>query len=535
MKQVMRELWLKQLIALLSLVATLVPVVVLAAEHEIHVSNDFSVTYNDVSGPGRDQSSLTRGTRYLDELSVFGNGRLESFDYNYTVGGKTTDDRGNDSKTWSLTNLQGRFTDKVHTLTIGDTFESFSQYALNTAVKGGSYKYSPGGCLPEVTLLYGVAYPRWDNIWATKTTERQVFGGKIKQALLADELWVGFSGVQTIDHNGYGSGSLFDGNVFTGDWEYRPIPGLTIRGESSFSYYGEAPQSGIYRETNGNAHKIEAVGDADPSRISIEYERVSPGYLTIAGSATPDREKVKSKWRYKYAKNLTMNLGFLWFHDNLDGQKTTGRTDRYKPEAGITVKHLFSRQYAVADLSYKVDIANGAVESTDHIINLNYRDRYGMFDSDTNLGITRYDTTGSRRSFEFTYNAALSSRHTLGAVVLKPSLYLGGWTANEELAAPQATDQIYEYSAALGVDVPGLKITSNVKVGENRLVKQVGTDTSKTFANMNIFWRPDFLAKAQGMLYAKASVNDFRYDPNVGSGSQNFRESSVTSGINCQF
>ena len=52
---------------------------------------------------------------------------------------------------------------------------------------------------------------------------------------------------------------------------------------------------------------------------------------------------------------------------------------------------------------------------------------------------------------------------------------------------------------------------------------------------MNLFWRPDFLAKAQGMLYAKASVNDFRYDPNVGSGSQNFRESSVTSGINCQF
>ncbi len=502
------------------------------AEHEIHGSNDFSVTYNDVSGPGRDQSSLTRGTKYLDEMSVFGNGRLGSVDYNWTVGGKATDDRRNDPKNFSLTNLQGRFTDKIHALTIGDTFESFSQYALNTAVKGSSYKYSRGGYVPEISLIYGLAYPRWDNIWGTKTTERQIFGGKIKQALLQDELWIGFSGVQTIDHKG--TSSLYDGNVFTGDWEYRPIPGLVIRGESSFSYYGQE-QPGVYTETNGYAHKVEAVGDADPSRVSIEYELVSPRYLTLAGSATPDREKVKSKWRYKYAKDLTMNFGFLWFHDNIDGQKTAGRTDRYKPEAGITIKRLFSRQYAVADLSYKLDIATGVTKSTDHFVNLNYRDRFGLFDSDTNFGIIRYDITGSRRSFEYTYNTALSSRHSLGAVVLKPSLYLGGWTANEELAAPQATDQIYEYSAGLGVDIPSVKITSNLKVGENRLVKQVGTDTAKTFANLNIFWRPDFLTRAQGMLYAKASVNDFRYDPNSGSGSQNFRECSVTGGINLQF
>lgn len=524
------------LTACLFLAPILLPVLVLAAEHEIHGSNDLAVTYNDVSGPGRAQSSLTRGTRYLDELSVFGNGRLGSVDYNWTVGGKATDDSRNDPKNFSLTNLQGRFTDKVHTLTIGDTFESFSQYALNTAVKGGSYKYTRGGYVPELSFIYGVAYPRWDNIWrATRTTERQILGGKIKQPLLADELWVGFSGVQTIDHNSYGGSSLFDGHLFTGDWEYRPIPGLTIRGESSFSYYGEAPQPGAYKETNGHAHKIEAVGDADPSRVSIEYERVSPRFLTLAGSATPDREKVKSKWRYKYSKNVTMNFGFLWFHDNLDGQKAAGRTDQYKPEAGITVKRLFSRQYAVADLSYKVDIASGARKTTDHMINLNYRDRFGPFDSDTNFGIIRYDTSGSRRALEYTYNTSLSSRHTFGAVVLKPNVYLGGWTANDELASPRTTDQIYEYSAGLGVDVPSVKITSNVKVGENRLDKQTGTDNVKTFASFNIFWRPDFLAKAQGMLYAKASVNDFRYDPNSAAGSQNFRESSVTTGMNVQF
>ena len=525
----------RQLTVWLALAAALAPMTVLAAEHEIHLSNDSSVTYNDLHGPGRAQSFLTSGTSYLEEMNVFGNGRFGSVDYNYTVGGKATDDRRNDPRDLSLTSLQVRLSDKVHTLTVGDTFESFSQYALNTAVKGGSFRYAPGRYLPEITLLYGLAYPRWDNLWSTKMTERQIFGGKIRQTLLPEELWIGFSGVQTTDHNGVGSGSLFDGHLFTGDLEYRPIPGLVIRGESSFSNYGEAPQSGSYLKTNGFALKLEAVGDADPSRVSIEYERVSPNFLTLAGSATPDREKVKSKWRFKYDKYLTMNFGFLWFHDDLDGKKTAGRTDRYKPEAGITLKRLFSRQYAVADISYKVDVATGAVESTDHYVNINYRDRFGVFDSDSNFGITRYDTQNLRSSQEYTYNSSLSSRHTLGAVVVKPSLNLGGWTANEELAAPRATEQIYEYSAGLGADFPGVKVTSNLKVGQNRLLRQGGTDTAKTFAYLHLFWRPDLLARVRGMFYAKASVNDFRYDPNAGSGSQDFRESSFTGGLNLQF
>ncbi|MBV5341672.1 MAG: hypothetical protein J0665_19315, partial [Deltaproteobacteria bacterium] len=75
----------------------------------------------------------------------------------------------------------------------------------------------------------------------------------------------------------------------------------------------------------------------------------------------------------------------------------------------------------------------------------------------------------------------------------------------------------------------------NFKVGENRLEKEVGTDTAKFFANMNIFWRPDMLSKLQGMVYAKASSNSFRYDPNAVGGSQNFRETSVTGGISTQF
>ncbi len=164
---------------------------------------------------------------------------------------------------------------------------------------------------------------------------------------------------------------------------------------------------------------------------------------------------------------------------------------------------------------------------------MNYRDRFGIFDSETNLGYTVYDTkTAVRDSTEYTYNTTVSSRHTVDKLILKPSLYLGGWTASDELA--DTKDMIYEYSIGLGLDVPDMKITSNFKVGLNKLEKDApGTDDSrKAFANMSVYYRPAVLAKLnQGMLYLRANINDFSYT----TGSRDFRETSITSGLNIQF
>ena len=503
--------------------------------HEIHGSNELSVTYNDVSGAGSSQSSLTEGFRYLEVLNLFGNGRVNQFDYTWNLGVKGTDDRRNDMKTWSMTNLQARITDKVNTLTVGDTFESLSQYSLNTALKGASYKLQHENFfVPQLTALYGVAYSRWDNLWGVDATERQVFGGKIRQNISRD-LWVGFSGIQTIDHMQDPSGELFDGQTYTVDWEYRPIPGLTVQGESAWAYSGVKGTDNSYTEYDGHAHKFVITGDGAPSRVTLEYERVSPDFKTVVGSATPDREKAKARWRYTITKDYTLTSAMLWYHDNLDGQKEY-RTEHYKPELSLTVKKPFSRQYAQALMSYKIDRTyNKKTDTLDHFINLNYRDRFGVIDSDTNFGVIVYDSDGSseRESAEYTYNTILSSRHTVGDVIIKPSLYLGGWTYNDELT--DRRDQIVEYSGGLGVDFPWLKVTSNLKVGENRLIKERNTDAAKTFGTLNVYWKPDYLANAGGMLYLKAFVNDYRYDPNNVSGSRDFRENSVTCSLNLQF
>jgi len=513
------------------------------AQNEFHLSNEFSYTYNDISGPGSAQSSLKQGFSYLEVMNINNIGNFKGFDYTFNFGLKATDDRANDIKTFSMTNLQGRITNKIHTVNLGDTFENFSQYALSSAFKGASYRFvKEDTYIPEVTLIYGYAYPRWDNAFAVydgrvPAIQRMVTGGRIKENI-GKTFWAGFSYVHSKDdYRVNPTDSLYTNNAYTVDFEYRPIKGLTIAGESSFSDQKEVPGEGTgLAETSrhGSAYKLTAVGDADPSRVSLEYERIAPNFTTLVGSATPDREKAKGKWRYKFNRNVTTNLGLLWFRDNLDGQKTQGRTDYYKPEVSLTFKRLLGRSSAVADIAYKLDIAsNNNQDNINHITTLNYQDQFfGFLDSDINLGYTWYDNKiqTAARSNEFTYNTSLSSRHTLNMVVLKPAIYWGVWSNRDELAV--SADQVYEYSGGFGLDIPDWKITSNFKAGQNNLQKSTGQDSTKTFANFSLYYRPSFLDKLnQGMLFVRVLVNDFAFK-RVDS---DYRETSVTAGLNIQF
>ena len=460
------------------------------AQSEFHLSGEFSFTTNDVTGAGSASSSLSEGIHYLNTLNMNLNGKTEKFDYNLNIGTKITDDRRNDIKTFSLTNFQAKFTNKFHTLNLGDTFESFSQYSLSSGLKGISYRYSNEDLkLTDLAFVYGLAYSRWDSLWhssKTKTIERKVYGGQIKYNLSPD-LWMRFNIVTSSDDNRLNStDQLYDNTIYVLDIEYKPLPRLTIKTETAFNDTEESPSSGASSlKYHGYAHKIEAVGDADPSRVTFEYEKVSSDFQTLLGSATPDREKFKIKWRYKYSKLVNINTGYLWFRNNLDGKKSY-TTKNYKPEIGITIKKPFKREYSTLDISYKINKRSGGNTNTsDKIINLNLKDRFGIFDNDTNFGYTRYETkTNVRKNNEYIYNTSFSLRKTSGQFVFKPSLYLGAWTSEDELN--NTKDKTYEYSLGLGIDVPSKKITSNFKVGQNKLTKDNGDDTKKNIFKLKL-------------------------------------------------
>ncbi|MCX5787348.1 MAG: hypothetical protein NTX64_02395 [Elusimicrobia bacterium] len=503
-----------------------------AALPELHFNNDFNLDYNDIAGPGRAASSLTQGYRYTNQLNANLNGKAGLYDYNFSVGGKATDDKRNDLKVFTLTNLQGRASNGVHSVNLGDTFESFSQYALAASLKGGSYHFAKGGTyLPEATAVFGYAYPRWDNFYGdhvVKVVERQAVGGRLKQKLGPDA-WTGASVVRTVDtHRRNSTDPLENATVYTGDWEYHPIPGLTLDGEHSWSNTAESTaQDAETTHFNGNAQRIEAVGDADPSRVSLEFERVSHEYQTLLGAATPDRLKAKAKWRYLATKRITINSGMLWFRDDVDGQKADP-TQTWRPELGATVKAIGGRPNAAADFSYRLSRAYGpAMDSADHVFNVGYRDRFADFDSDSNLGYTYYDA--ARNTKEYTYNTTLGTRRSVGEVVLKPQLAAGGWTSNDELS--MVSERIYEFSAGCGVEIPRWKVTADLKLGQNSLDRAGADNTRKFFTDLGVYYRPALPELRRTTIYLRAYTNEFRYT----TAARDFRERSVKSGVNIEF
>ncbi len=173
----------------------------IAAEPKIHINDEFYLQYNNITGPGKAQSSLTDGLRYYNMFNLYLRGKQNDFRYNLNVGIKVTDDRKKDIKDVSLTNFQGVITNKIHTVRIGDVFESFSQYSLNTALKGASYRYLSKDKINQLQFVYGIAYPRWDTFWDndTKAVKRKVAGTRYMRNLLDGKMKLGASFVYSDD------------------------------------------------------------------------------------------------------------------------------------------------------------------------------------------------------------------------------------------------------------------------------------------------------------------------------------------------
>jgi hypothetical protein len=502
---------------------------------EFHILNEIQLNINDVRGPGKDSSSMTDGTNYFNNLNIYGKGNLGKLNYQFNMGGRATSDNRVDVKGLNLTTLQGKANYGSHTVSAGDVFESFSQYSLNTNLKGASYKFvNTEDNLPDVTAVYGMAYPRWDSMFRAKdvrTMQRAGYGANARHEILPN-LTTGFSFLRSQDGERQSdSDPLYENNIYSFDYEYAPAKEFTLRGESAFSRtHKMASISSEHDGYYGSAHRAEAILSGKNDRVNLEFERVSPTFETFLGSAAQDREKAKVKWKHKHSKNVTFNSSFLWYMNKLRDGQSSDRNQYYRPEVGVNVKRLFHRKYSEADLVYRFDRRAGKTpHAFDQYTNLNYRDRFGFLDVDTNMGLNTYNTSSNQReTYEYNYSTALSSRHNVGIFVFKPSLNAGTNFVDDDLN--NTVDKIVEYSAGLGIDVPKYKVTSNMKFGQNILNTGIaGGNNDKMFANISIYYKPSFIGYLNNStLFIRFVINDFNFQTR----SRNFSERSIVMGFN---
>lgn len=494
------------------------------------VKNDFYLQYNEITGNNTSSSTLTEGLSYFNLFGIYLRGNLNDIKYKVNIGVKLTDDDRKDIHDMSLINLSGKITKNEHTLDMGDFMRSFSKYSMSSALKGVAYTYD--NKKDKVDLLYGIAYSRWDNYWDEEedSTVRDVVAGRYSREF-SDKLTTSIDVVKTNDSNDILSGiPLYETTLYTINSTYKPIKGLKIYGEYSYSNNRTEDSSGIV-EKNGGAFFLQATGNKNPSRVRLEYERVSPDFKTVTGSATPDREKAKATWRYKITKTLTLNTGFLWFRDNIDNLKSA-TTNTYRPNIGVTLKHLFDRRYATLDLNYKINAIDTSVNKTfDNIYDLNYRDRFGILYTNTNLNYNIYDTDNNQRSQkEFKFNTMINTKHSFSDLVLKPSFLIGTWNMNDELS--NGDNEYYQAALGLGVSIPSKKISSTLRIGKNRSIRDAGDNMDKAFGSFDIYWK---LGKVDPfrdvMIYCKTYINDYSY----ATDSNDYQELSSTLGFKMSF
>lgn len=498
---------------------------------DVRINFGGQVSYNDITGPGKASSSLSQGVRHFENLGINVRGSKNDLKYQLNVSGRATNDERVDPIFVALTSLQARFEYKNHFLNTGDIFESFSQYSLNTSLKGASYKYNNNsGRYPEISAVFGSAYPRWESWFRNekaRALNRTAYGANVKQEV-TDTLKFGITALKSDDSQRItDTDPLYNNTLYSLDGEYRPIPGLSISGEFAMSQTElEANSTATKTSYNGNAFKLEIVGDEDPSRVVLGYERVNPEFESLLGSSIKDRERASARWRYKYTPNTTFDSRFTWYRNSLND--TSKSTNNYKPEIGVNIKRIFDRKYSNLNFNIKLDQKNSSANnSSDYFTDLGYRDRFIGLDVDAGAGFTSYNVDkNTRETLDYSGRLSVSTRKSFEKVILKPALNASSNYIDDHIN--NTTDKIFEYSIGLGVDLPDSKLTSNFKFGQNVLKASAGDDADSLFLNAGIYYRPDvFFGIKDCTLFARAMMNDFAFQTDT----RNFNEKSFSMGI----
>ncbi len=500
---------------------------------ESTVVSDIEMISEDVTGPGSNNSIYDNGISYNGSLNFTNRSEIKKYDLLFNLNLRSQEDMQSSEQVLLLSRLRASLSSKDNNsvFNIGDTFEYFDQYVLNSSLKGVSYKYKTEKN-DALTFIFGYDYPRWENVFNDdyQAISRRSMGLDYKNSGHELFKW-GFSVLNTDDEKAIEPGDiLYKNNLIGLNWEYLPIPGLTVQGSSA---YGKTEEKGS-ESYSGTAHKIRIFSNASEGRASIDYERVAPQFKTLLGSATADREKYKASLLYRYSDRINYNFDYLYFHDNLDGQKGV-TTHNYKPGIGVSVKRIFDRRYASAGLKYNLNIKEAGEKKIDEdIIAVNYRDRFKMIDLNMNINYAQEKAEiedDISQENELTYNLSLSTRKRMEGYILRPVLRLGYFKNNDEVE--DENDVNFEKSLELGLDIPDKRISSSIRLGEREAKRDAGEDNNKLFADLSIYYRPEFLDKYnQGRVYLRYRYNDLSYSENKDN---DLRENSLTAGINLGF
>lgn len=498
------------------------------------VTTESDFPFNSARGAGRSQSGMTRGSRYLSNISLYGAGQSEAFEWSTAFGFASSSDRRQMAQPAALNNARLDLRMGRSKLTLGDTFENFSQYSLNTPVKGAAYRFGDEESRGlSFQAVVGVADSRWRVFArgeAIDSARRGTAGAKL-QWRLSEQSAVGLSYLRSTDTGRINLGDpLYRNDLWAITAEHGIAAGWKLGAELAWSDTRESPDNVTPdRDYKGRALRLELAGNAGRKKLQLSYENVTPNFFTSLGSAQTDRERIRLRVRERLSRNVSASYGLIWFRNNLDGQRSF-RTTAIRPDIALNISEFAGRPDGSLDLTLTSDSRYGGTNRNDDLdLMATYRDVLSGWDTEWNLGMARYYSRGSRDSREFTANTSWYNRFSRGNMVYRPSFTLGYWSGNDTVA--RATDRNIETSLGMGIEWPTSNMRLDLRAGLRRAIIDLGDDNSRLFGNATFSYRPAHWQSFGGQLFVRFGWNDFRYT----TSGRNFSETSFSIGFRTEF
>lgn len=471
--------------------------------------SQYNLFYNSISGEGRYQSYLSEGFKYITQIQLFTEDKLGDFNYDINLSGTSTDDKKINYENYSVDNLRIKLSHLNNFFQLGDIFSYISQYTLNMPVKGLQIKYSND--FLEINGIYGLAVPSWNSIYGKKETRmmrRYATGAKLR-INLTDFMWVA-SNLSFLNDdvntrvNDFDP--VYDNKIYSGEVEINPFEGVSFYSEYAYSKTKHIPyinQPEQFLEDYGL--KFRLILDGDPIWSTHEYEKIMADFITVAGSAIPDREKANTRWKIKITEDIWLKTGFLWFRDNLENKKEV-RTDVINPDAGITFKNWFGDKNFVLNVNYRYNKRYNKLSSLiSNSIGADYSDQF--FVIDTNLGANYSDEilNNITKRYNINWNASASLRQDFNLFAIKPEV-----KANGSFALNKENDKNSKWQEVRGdltIEIVSINLNLSGGYGKSYNITENNDVFNKTVYESSIYFMP-FSSFILSLKYSK-NIYDF--------------------------
>ena len=277
----------------------------------------------DVENGESDKEGFTQS----QELDIKYHGPLYKGNAGIEARVRATNDERIQKNDTHLLSFKGYYTDKVWTHEVGDVAASMNPYVYGGSVKGlkTEYKSEKKENKWDYKFITGVRKAQWRETYQTtveegldtylaafetKYTYERAKEVTLSLATLKDDLDSGYNSTATGKQ-----GTTLGINT---KWRFSKY--VTLKGRVAISHSTDDLRGDKDTDTE-NAIRLRLLTRPVLSSVksNFMYQRISTDFISVAGSANADNEKIENSTSWKINKQLTTKLNLKSSRDNLDG------------------------------------------------------------------------------------------------------------------------------------------------------------------------------------------------------------------------